>query len=100
MTKSALCSLSWIKKKVIPVLKRHMVKRAAIFGSFARGEAKTKSDVDILIEYQGTNKSLFDLVDLKSDLEKTLSRKVDLITYNSIYWRIRDQVLSEQVVIL
>ena len=100
MTKNATCTLAWIKKKVLPILKRHAVKRAAIFGSFARGEARAKSDVDILIEYQGTRKSLFDLVDLKFDLEKTLNRKVDVVTYSSIYWRIRDQVLAEQVVIL
>jgi predicted nucleotidyltransferase len=100
MTQSSTCTLAWIKKKVLPILKRHAVKRAAIFGSFARGEAKAKSDVDILIEYQGTKKSLFDLVNLKFDLEKTLNRKVDVVTYSSIYWRIRDQVLAEQVVIL
>jgi len=100
MSKKTIETLAWIKKKVLPILKKHAVKRAAIFGSFARGEAKKKSDVDILIEYKGKNKSLFDLVDLKSDLEETLHRKVDVITYNSIYWRIRDQVLAEQVVIL
>lgn len=81
-------------------MKKHAVKKAAIFGSFARGEAKAKSDVDILIEYKSKNKSLFDLVDLKSDLEEILDRKVDVVTYNSIYWRIREQILAEQVVIL
>ena len=100
MSKKTSRTLGWIKKKVLPVLKKHAVKRAAIFGSFARGEAKEKSDVDILIEYKTKNKSLFDLVDLKSDLEETLDRKVDVITYNSIYWRIREQILAEQVVIL
>ena len=93
-------SLAWIKKKSLPVLKKHSVKRAAIFGSFARGTAKYRSDVDFLIEYKGKDKTLFDLVDLKSDLEDTLDRKVDVITYNSIYWRIREQILQEQVVIL
>ena len=93
-------SFDWVTKKIIPVLKRHAVKRAAIFGSFARGEAKAKSDVDLLIEYKSKTKSLFDLVDLKSDLEKTLDRKVDIVTYNSIYWRMRKQILAEQIVIL
>jgi predicted nucleotidyltransferase len=100
MSKKTPYTIGRIKKKVLPILKRHSVKRAAIFGSFARGEAKAKSDVDILIEYRSKNKSLFDLVDLKSDLENSLDRKVDLITYNSIYWRIRDRILAEQVVIL
>jgi predicted nucleotidyltransferase len=93
-------TLAWIKKKIVPILKSHAVKRAAIFGSFARGEAKARSDVDLLIEYKAKNKSLFDLVDLKFALEETLNRKVDLVTYNSIYWRIREQILAEQVVIL
>lgn len=84
----------------MPILKRHAVKRASIFGSVARGTAKPGSDVDFLIEYKEKNKSLFDLVDLKSDLEETLDRKVDLITYNSIYWRIRDTILAEQIEIL
>lgn len=93
-------TVSAIKQRSLPILKRHAVKRAAIFGSFARGEAKASSDVDILIEYKTKNKSLFDLIDLKSDLEEILGRKVDIVTYNSIYWRLRDQILAEQVVIL
>jgi len=93
-------SIPIIKKRVLPILRRHAVKRAAIFGSFARGEAKKSSDVDFLIEYKSGNKSLFDLVDLKSELEEILGRKVDIVTYNSIYWRLRDQILAEQVTIL
>lgn len=98
--KKNTCSFALIKKKALPILKRHDVKRASIFGSFARGDAKARSDVDFLIEYKGKNKSLFDLVDLKSELEETLDRKVDLITYSSIYWGIRKRILSEQIVIL
>lgn len=89
-----------IKKRSLPIFKRHDVKRAAIFGSFARGEAKARSDIDFLIEYNAKNKSLFDLVDLKLELEEILGRKVDIITYNSIYKRIRKQILAEQVIIL
>ena len=93
-------TISNIKKRSLSILLRHSVKRAAIFGSFARGEAKARSDVDLLIEYKGKNKSLFDLIDLKSELEDSLGRKVDIVTYNSIYWRIREQILKEQVIIL
>lgn len=41
-----------IKGKVIPILERYDVKKAAIFGSVVRGESKTSSDVDILVEIQ------------------------------------------------
>jgi uncharacterized protein len=94
------CTLAWIKKRALPILKKHAVKRAAIFGSFARGEAKVRSDVDLLIEYKAKDKSLFDLVDLKAELEETLDRKVDIVTYNSIYSGIRKQILAEQIIIL
>ena len=100
MQNKRTCTLAWIKKRTLPVLKKHAVKQAAIFGSFARGEAKSRSDVDLLIEYKAKDKSLFDLVDLKAELERTLDRKVDIVTYNSIYSGIRKQILAEQIIIL
>ncbi len=93
-------SIIELKKKIVPILIKNDVKHAAIFGSYARGEATKKSDVDILIEYKNDDKSLFDLVDLQSELEKTLKKRVDLITYESIYHRLRGHILKSQKVIL
>jgi predicted nucleotidyltransferase len=93
-------TISEIKKKIVPILERHAVKKASIFGSFARGEATAQSDVDLLIEFKANNKSLFVLVNLKTELEEALGRKVDIGTYNSLHHQLRDQVLSEQVPIL
>ncbi len=76
------------------------VKRAALFGSFARGDATEDSDIDLLIEFRGKKKSLFDLAALKIQLEENLGRNVDLITYNSLHPLLRDRILSEQVIIL
>jgi len=89
-----------IKKRIVPILKRNDVKRAAIFGSFARGEATKKSDVDILIEYKNDDKSLLDLVGLQLELKKTLKRKVDLITYDSIHHLLKTYILQDQKIIL
>jgi uncharacterized protein len=91
--------ISLIQKKIVPILQRHDIKRASIFGSFARGEATARSDVDLLIEYRKNNKSLFDLVNLKLELEAALKRTVDVLTYNSIHWKLRDRILAEHVVI-
>jgi len=88
-----------IKDKIVPVLKRHDVVRAALFGSFVRGEAKKGSDIDILVEFKG-EKSLLDLVALKLELEDLLGREVDVLTYNSIHPFIRETILKEQVAIL
>lgn len=87
-----------IGQRLLPVLARHGVIRAAIFGSFARGEAEAGSDLDILVELPDT-KSLLDLVALKLDLEAELGREVDVLTYRALHPRIRDRVLREQVVI-
>lgn len=82
-----------LKKIIVPVLKRYDVSKAGIFGSFARGEAKKTSDIDILIEFKG-RKSLLDLAGLEIELEKTLKRKVDTITYNSIHPLLRERILK------
>ena len=88
-----------VKKKILPTLIRHDVKKAALFGSIVRGELKKKSDVDILIEYKKDDKTLLDFVGLKLDLEEKLGRKVDLLTYNSIHPLLKDIILNEQKVI-
>ena len=92
-------SIQEIKNKIKPILKRHDVKKASIFGSYARGEEKKRSDVDILIEYRNDDKSLLDLIDLKLDLEKKLNKKVDLGEFCAIRPRIREKILREQVFI-
>jgi len=87
-----------IKKKILPILRRQGVIKAAVFGSAARGEMNKNSDVDILIKY-GSKKGLFDLVRLEFELEEKLGRKVDLLTYKSIHPLLRNIILKEQKVI-
>ena len=94
-------SIEDLKNKIKPILKRHDVKRAAIFGSYARGEQNKKSDIDILIEYKNDDdKSLLDFVGLKLELEEKLGKKVDLVEYCAIRPRIKSKVLNEQLLIL
>ena len=93
-------SISDIKKKVSPILKRNDVKRAAVFGSVAEGKAKKNSDVDILIEFKTGDKSLLDLAGLKIELEEKLNKKVDILTYDSIHPLLKDIILKEQKAIL
>jgi predicted nucleotidyltransferase len=75
--------------KVIEILRSYepeirkifCVKRIDIFGSFARGEQKDTSDVDILVEFE---KPTFDnFMNLAFFLEDLFQRKVDLVTPNS-----------------
>ena len=88
-----------IKNKILPILQRYGVKRAGVFGSVVRGGASEDSDVDILVELP-KGASLLDLVGLKIELEEELERKVDVLTYDSIYHLLREPILNEQVEIL
>jgi len=65
-------------------LKKYGVVRAGLFGSVVRGEAKMKSDIDILVEFE-KGKSLLDLLGLKIELEEMLKGQVDVITYSSLH---------------
>ena len=88
-----------IKKEVLPILKRYDVIRAGIFGSYARGEQKKKSDIDLLIQFKG-RKSLLDLTGLELDLEKKLKVKVDILTYKSLHHLLKERILKEEIRIL
>ncbi|HAZ28389.1 MAG TPA: hypothetical protein DCY48_01275 [Candidatus Magasanikbacteria bacterium] len=77
-------------------LRRHEVKRADLFGSFARGDADDDSDIDILFEFKGS-KSLLDHAALKRVLEEALNKKVDLVTYDSLYPRLKSSIMRNTV---
>ena len=87
------------QEKALPILLKNRIKRAAFFGSIARGEMTDESDIDILVEFEG-RKSLLDLAGLKLDLEDALQRRVDLLTYRSLHPMLKDRILAEQVSIL
>lgn len=61
------------------------VAAAWLFGSYARGEEKTSSDVDIMIELNTLKKySMFDILDISFLLENKISRKVDVVEKGSL----------------
>ncbi|MBI4158365.1 MAG: nucleotidyltransferase family protein [Candidatus Yanofskybacteria bacterium] len=88
-----------IREQILPLLKEAGVLRSALFGSVARGEAGSGSDIDILIELP-KDKSMFDLIELEEKIGKKLNKKIDLVTYRSLHHLLRDKILSEQVSIL
>ena len=88
-----------IKVKAIPILRAAGIKKSSIFGSYVRGEQHEKSDIDFLVEYP-EHTTLFDIVELKENLEETLKKSVDLVGYNVIKSRLKQHILSEQIQIL
>ena len=88
-----------IKKRIIPALKEFKVKRADIFGSYARGEQKSGSDIDIAVILPN-NLSLLGVIKLQNKMEDILKKKVDLIEYKEIHPKIKKSILKERIRII
>ncbi len=70
-------------QKIVSFLSKHGAKRIAIFGSYARGDATPKSDVDVLVKFS-ERKSLLELVRLERELSEKIGIKAELLTEKSI----------------
>jgi len=92
-------TLTAITKKIKPVLKRHKIEKAAIFGSYARNEQKQGSDLDLLIKAP-KGMSLLGLVGLEEDLRNKLGVDVDVVTFRSVHPLLKPYIKKDQVRIL
>ena len=68
-----------IRKAITPIAYSYGVKRLYLFGSYAKGTANEKSDIDILVE-KGKPMSLLKLSGMRQMLQEALNLSVDLIT--------------------
>ena len=72
----------------------HGVQSIRVFGSFARGEQNINSDIDFLVVLE-PNRSLFDIISLKHELEDLMGRHVDIVTEKGISPYMAPQILAE-----
>lgn len=87
-----------IKNKLTIFLKNRGVLKASVFGSIARNDYNENSDIDLILQLD-KDKNLFDLAEIKVDLEEKFNRKVDVLTYNSINPFLKDIILKEQEIL-
>ncbi|MCR5679509.1 MAG: nucleotidyltransferase domain-containing protein [Prevotella sp.] len=67
-------------QQIAEYFKTQPVKKAWLFGSFARGEETPESDVDVLVEYdEDAHISLLAISHMIGELERSTGRRVDLI---------------------
>ena len=79
-------------------LKRQFrVARLAVFGSYARGTARKRSDVDILVEFEPDGVTFDNYTDHKFYLQRVLRRRVDLVMVDAVRPELRPIILREAV---
>lgn len=84
------------REAILRIAKEHGASNVRIFGSLARGEARSDSDMDILVNLE-EGRSLLDHAALVIELEELLNCKVDVITERGLKKKIREKVLKEAV---
>ena len=79
-------------------IRAHGVRALYLFGSAARNMADDDSDVDIFIEAEQADRfNAFDLIDVKTLLERRLDANVDLTTRDGLHPRLREQIEREAI---
>lgn len=89
-------TLALLRDRLPELRRRFAVSRLAVFGSVARDEATDRSDVDVLVDFDGP--ASFDgYFGLKEELEALLGTRVDLATRAMLKPRIKPRVEDEAV---
>jgi len=78
--------------------REYHIKEMGVFGSYARGEQKKSSDIDILVAFEKPI-GFFRFLELEGQMGKILGIKVDLVTKNALKPRIGQHILKEVVAI-
>ncbi len=83
----------------MPCLREHhAVSRLYLFGSYARGEARGESDIDLLVDFDRTP-DLLNFIEMEKYLKKQLRKKVDLVPRRKLKSPLRARILEEAIAI-
>ena len=92
------------RAEVIELLKQHEaelkqlgVEHRYLFGSTARGDARSDSDVDLFFDYEKGKFGLFQLMDVKKRTSGILGRQADIMTRDSLHRTLRAQIEASAV---
>ncbi len=82
--------------KIKQYLRGRPVLKAYLFGSYARGDANEKSDIDLLLDLDYSQRIGLQFVQMKIDLEKILNQKIDIVSSNGLSKYIRPVIDQEK----
>jgi predicted nucleotidyltransferase len=88
--------LKFKRSEILRLAQAHGAHNVRIFGSVARGEARSESDVDFLVEMD-SGRTLLDLIELSQDLETLLQCKVDILTDQGLSPYLEQRIHAEAV---
>lgn len=92
--KKRAVQLPFTRQTIAPIARRHGISTLGVFGSYARGEARKASDVDLLVTFK-KRKTFFDLAKIQEDLEGAIGKRVDLLTPGALSPYMRDGILRD-----
>lgn len=90
-------TISTLKEHEKFIRQKFGVKRIGIFGSFARGEEREDSDLDVLVVFEEGQKTFDKYMDLKFYLEDLFGREVDLVTEKALKPQLKDIIMKDVV---
>ncbi len=94
-----MLSIDAYKSMITPVLQRYAIKKAAIFGSLAKGTMTEESDIDLLIE-PGSDFTIFTLLELEEEISTLTMHKTDIVEYSALKPSIKFEVEQTAIPIL
>lgn len=77
-------AIAELKSRVPDFCRRHGITRLEVFGSVARGEAHTGSDIDLLVTFRPGIQLGLDFFSIQDELQELLGSPVDLLTRRSV----------------
>ena len=95
---SIVFTISDITQIIEPIAKRYGVISVWLFGSYARGEATSESDIDLLIDH-GKIRNLFELTAFRLDCEDALGKSVDIVTMDALTPRLSASIQKDEVML-
>ena len=82
------------RHEILTLADRHGAKNIRVFGSVARGDERSDSDIDFLVDVE-TGRSLLDVIGFQQDLEELLGRRVEVFTDADLSPYLQTRVFAE-----
>lgn len=84
------------KDKILKIASENGLSNIRIFGSTARGEDHSDSDIDLLVQIED-GRTLFDLIRFKQKVEELVGRKIDVVSDQGINEMIKETIMNEVI---